>query len=678
MKEVHYGAGNLYDELIATLKTENNFVADNGDIKKWVVAEQARAYSQELIELLLTNELLKNAFFVEVKSAKVFLLDKFLQFVEQKNYINDSYTRFSQKVGLQVGGKFLSQRNEVELVFPYKDCVLEGGQTKDDQKRNEIFFNEVLAQDEITQLLAPKVLTEAKRIDAQGEHPLDSFRRDEATNVERNLPKQTITDNLIIRGNNLLALHTLKHQFRGKVKLIYIDPPYNTGDDDFGYNDSFNHSSWLLFMKNRLEIAREMLKEDGAIFIQIDHHELGYLSVLADSIFGAENRVQIIAARTATPAGFKTVNPGPIDVTEYILFYTKNKSSFKFTKGFVPVGYNTNYNLVIENPNDKPENWSFIPIRNAVIYDLGYHSEKEAKQKYGSLWPTIKKELIAQFAYDHANIVVSVRDPHKPTAQVKALMAQSKASGKVIVHERENSETSYFYNGGALAFYAKKMQHIDGELCVTELLTDFWSHISWAGIAKEGGVKLKNGKKPEKLIKQIIELATEQKEIVLDFFLGCGTTAAVAHKMGRQYIGIEQLDYGNNDATVRLTNVVKGDQTGISTAVHWRGGGDFVYMELKRSNMQFIKEIEAATTTEQLLSIWEQMKQRAFFRFSLEMQKFEESIEQFKSLSLDEQKAALCSVLDLNQLYVNRADMNDEELQVSDDEKRITNDFYCK
>lgn len=673
-----YGVSELYEVLINQLRAVNDYVTDNGDIKKWVVAEQARAYSPELIELLLANKHLKNAFFIAVRGTMVFQLNKFLQFIEQKKYINDSYTRFSQKIGLQVGGKFLSQRNEVELVFPYKDCVLEGGQTKDDQKRNEIFFNEVLAQDEITQLLDPKVLTEVKRIDAQGEHRLDTFQRDEATNEERGLPKQTITDNLIIRGNNLLALHTLKHQFRGKVKLIYIDPPYNTGDDDFGYNDSFNHSSWLLFMKNRLEIARDMLKEDGAIFIQIDHHELGYLSVLADSIFGAENRVQIIAVRTATPAGFKTVNPGPIDVTEYILFYTKNKSSFKFKKGFVPVGYNTNYNLVIENPNDKPENWNFIPIRTAVIYDLGYHSEKEAKQEYGSLWPTIKKELIAQFAYEHANIVVSVRDPHKPTAHVKALMAESKATGKVIVQERENSETSYFYNGGALAFYAKKMQHIDGQLCVTELLTDFWSHISWAGIAKEGGVKLKNGKKPEKLIKQIIELSTDQNEIVLDFFLGCGTTAAVAHKMGRQYIGIEQLDYGNNDATIRLANVINGDQTGVSTAVHWHGGGDFVYVELKRYNKQFIDDIEEATNSDQLLSIWEQMKQRAFFRFSLDMQKFEENIEHFKSLSLDEQKTVLCGILDLNQLYVNRADMNDEELKVSEEEKRVTNDFYIK
>ena len=266
MADIHFGAGSLYDELIASLKTENNYVSDNGNIKKWVVAEQARAYSPDLIAMLLANEHLKNAFFEDVKGTMVFMLDKFLQFIEQKNYINDSYTRFTQKVGLQVGGKFLSQRNEVELVFPYKDCVLEGGQTKDDQKRNEIFFNEVLAQDEITQLLDPKVLSDAKRIDAHGEHPLDTFRRDEETNVERGLPKQTITDNLIIRGNNLLALHTLKHQFRGKVKLIYIDPPYyfvsQKKEDTFSYNSNFKLSTWLTFMRNRLEIARDLLTPD--------------------------------------------------------------------------------------------------------------------------------------------------------------------------------------------------------------------------------------------------------------------------------------------------------------------------------------------------------------------------------------------------------------------------------
>lgn len=208
MADTIFGAGKLYDELINILKTENNFVSDDGSVKKWVVAEQARNYSPVLIETLLSSEQLKDAFFVEVNGTLVFKLDKFLQFIEQKNYINDSYTRFTQKVGLHVGGKFLSQCNDVELVFPYKDCVLEGGQTKEDQKRNEIFFNEVLAQDEITQLLDPKVLSEAKRIDAKGEHPLDAFHRNEETNIERNQPKQTITDNYYSRQQPAGSAHT--------------------------------------------------------------------------------------------------------------------------------------------------------------------------------------------------------------------------------------------------------------------------------------------------------------------------------------------------------------------------------------------------------------------------------------------------------------------------------------
>lgn len=216
MKKEEQGVGELYLHLIEQLKCEPNFVADNGELKKWVVAEAARAYSADVISLLLKDELLRNAFFVNVNGTEVFKLDKFLLFVEQKNYLNDGYTQFSQKVGLKIGGKFLNQRSEVELVFPHKDCVLEGGQTKEDQKRQEIFFNEVLAQDEITQLLEPKVLTGGKRYDLEGEHPLEDFARDAEINEKRGLPKDTITDNLIVKGNNLLALHTLKESLLGR------------------------------------------------------------------------------------------------------------------------------------------------------------------------------------------------------------------------------------------------------------------------------------------------------------------------------------------------------------------------------------------------------------------------------------------------------------------------------
>lgn len=260
MNKEEQGVGELYLRLIEQLKSEPNYVSDNGELKKWVVAEAARTYSADVISLLLKDELLRNSFFVNVNGMEVFKLDKFLLFVEQKNFLNDGYTQFTQKVGLKIGDKFLNQRSDVELVFPHKDCVLEGGQTKEDQKRHEIFFNEVLSQDEITQLLEPKVLTGGKRYDSEGAHPLEGFTRDAEINEKRGLPKDTITDNLIIKGNNLLTLHTLKREFAGRVKMIYIDPPYyfrnNPATDTFKYNSNFHLSTWLVFMKDRLKIAK--------------------------------------------------------------------------------------------------------------------------------------------------------------------------------------------------------------------------------------------------------------------------------------------------------------------------------------------------------------------------------------------------------------------------------------
>lgn len=619
----------LYDILEQHLKTEGNYKSDDGELLKWVVINKAQNYDEELLELLLQNDEVKKIFFVDVNGTLVFKQNLFLQFLEQKNYLNDSYTQYKNKVGLTIDGKFLKQRNEVALVWPFKDCILEGGQSREEQKREEIFFNEILAQDEITQLLEPKVLTNAKVYDKDGEHSFSSFNRDAELNKQRGLPENTITDNLIIKGNNLLALHTLKKEFAGKVKLIYIDPPYNTGNDGFKYNDSFNQSTWLTFMKNRLQVALTLLSDKGAIYVHIDHHQLGYLNVLLDEVFGKENKVQVIAIKTASPAGFKTVNPGPIDVTEYILFYTKNKSKFEFKKGYVPVSYNSNYNLYLDK-NDDFNKWKFTPLKEKVINDAGFTSEKEAKKKYGDLWSSIIKVMIEDFAYKNASNVVSIRDPHKPTEKLKELMSKSKNEARVIEYKREDGSIMYLYKGGALAFYSNKMQEIDGKKEVTELLTDFWSHISWAGIANEGGVKLKNGKKPEKLIKQIIELATNENDIVLDYHLGSGTTTAVAHKLKRQYIGLEQLDYGDDDSVTRMINVVAGDSTGISKSVNWQGGGSFTYLELKKYNQTFIEQIEEANNTDTLLQIWEQMKAKSFLNYNVDIQEQEKHIEDFK------------------------------------------------
>src|SRR5690606_30543904 len=261
----------------------------------------------------------------EIAGVTVFNQNLFVQFLEQKNYLNDSYTQYKNKVGLTIDGKYLKQRNEVALVWPFKDCILEGGQSREEDKREEIFFNEVLAQDEITQLLEPKVLTNAKRIDKDGEKPLDQFNRDADFNRKRGLPEDTITDNLIIKGNNLLALHSLKKEFAGKVKLIYIDPPYyfkeKQGDDAFAYNSNFKLSTWLSFMKNRLEIAFQLLTPDGLIYVQTNEDGQAYLKTLMDDIYTEKRFVaQITWQRTSE--GRSALGQGTsfiINSTEYIL-----------------------------------------------------------------------------------------------------------------------------------------------------------------------------------------------------------------------------------------------------------------------------------------------------------------------------------------------------------------------
>lgn len=653
----------LYHELEQLLRMNSRYCMDDGTLLKNRIVEDALSLNPLLVKLLLGNDKIKAVFFQDVEGVLVFDKVKFQRFVSDTQFLGGSYTMFKNKIGLtDENGRFISESREVVLSWPYKDCVLEGGQTKEEAKRNEVFWNETLAPDEVNRLTEPKVFSHFKRYDKDGEHEVEHL---------------TNADNFIIKGNNLLALHSLKKKYAGKVKLIYIDPPYNTGSDEFGYNDNFNHSSWLTFMKNRLEVAKTLLSDKGCIFVHIDHHELYYIGVLLDSIFGVENKVQVISAKTATPAGFKTVNPGPIDVTEYILFYTKHKNSFTFKKAYVPVDYNKNYNLVL-NRNDDVTKWKFTLIKDAMLQSLGFASETEAKSKYGEMWKTLKSQLIAQYAFDHAEDVVSIRDPHKPTDTVKALMKKSKELGHVIEQVREDGTSSYFYNGGALAFYSNKMQIIDGEKCITELLTDFWNHISWAGIANEGGVKLKNGKKPEKLIKQIIEMTTSEKDLVVDFHLGCGTTAAVAHKMNRQYIGIEQLDYGKNDSKIRLKNVIDGDKTGISKAVGWQGGGSFVYCELAKANDKFADEIEQAETTEQLKDIWGRMKATDYLNYKVDIKEVDANAESFDGLSLEDQKRFLIECLDKNLLYVALSDIDSNEYGVTEEDRRLTREFYRK
>ena len=312
---------NLFDEVLAVLRQDERFISEDGTFLRNAVYEAAMKMDKALIHLLLSNEVTRHRFFVDVDAIKVFDKQGFAWFINNRQFLPDSYTRFKNKIGLvDENGEFISRTGKVELVFPYKDCILEGGQTKEDQKRDEIFYNETLAPDEVDRLLYPKVFTNAKRYTKDGVEEDITFRDD---------------DNLIIKGNNLLAISSLLKRYEGKIKLIYIDPPYNTGNDSFGYNDSFNRATWLTFIKNRLVIAKQLLSQEGAIYMQLDYHQVHYAKIVMDEIFGEENFQREIIWRIGWLSGYKTADRNWIRNHDTILFYSRNKDSMRFIKNYI-------------------------------------------------------------------------------------------------------------------------------------------------------------------------------------------------------------------------------------------------------------------------------------------------------------------------------------------------------
>ncbi|MBL7051452.1 hypothetical protein ISS04_04830 [Candidatus Woesearchaeota archaeon] len=342
--EVNMEQAKLKQLIIKVLKADDRlWNEEKTELNQTLLLDLVENTDEKVIDLLLQEKDSREKFFVKIKDVYVFKTNDFRFFMEE-NKVDNSYTAYKNRIGLTDGKKFLKDTNDVVLDFPYKDCVLEGGQSTEEGtdtyfeysekaeqyeekqgKRKEIFFNSVLAHDEIDRLFDHKALTNWKRFTKDGEQKVKEIKRDE---------DGTIKENLIIKGNNLLALHSLKKQFAGKVKLIYIDPPYNTKNDGFKYNDNFNRSTWLTFMKNRLEVARDLLSNDGSIYVQIDTKESHYLKVLMDEIFDKENFRSQIIWDTSIPyvAGNKWLSNNWIYSQSTIFYYAKNKDSVFFNK----------------------------------------------------------------------------------------------------------------------------------------------------------------------------------------------------------------------------------------------------------------------------------------------------------------------------------------------------------
>jgi adenine-specific DNA-methyltransferase len=382
-------------------------------------------------------------------------------------------------------------------------------------------------------------------------------------------------DNRLIKGDNLLALKALEAEFTGKVKCIYIDPPFNTGDAFENYDDGLEHSIWLGLMHQRFCLLRTLLALDGSIFVHLNDDELDYCKVVLDEVFGRSNFVNRITLEARSPSAFSTVNSGVFKASEYILWYAKNKQQFVENTGRVSRNPDYAYNKWLANPDDISELWQLGTLTDA--YAAGHQSRSRR--------PDSVLEHFHKFIINNSHRVcrlASISDSGAGEAIVSLKKKSLISPGKVFRLQRGGKlDDVYVLDGQQLIFYKKNVALIDGTLTASTILTNIWKDIAWEGIANEGGVTFRKGKKPEKLVRRCFELATNPGDLVLDSFAGSGTTGAVAHKMGRRWIMVELGEHCHTHIVPRLQKVIDGqDPGGVTQATNWQGGGGFRYYEL--------------------------------------------------------------------------------------------------
>lgn len=560
----------IIDLLTSVLEKDERLVID-GKLAKNKTVELALNLDPSLLKLLLSSPEIKEHFFEDVDGLLVFDKVAFQRFVNNKSFLPDSYTEFKNTIGLTTNNHYLMEGNDVVLSWPYKDCVLEGGQTKEDQKRQEIFWNEILAPEQVDTLLSPKVLSNFVKYDSQG--------KSEDFELSKN-------DNFIIKGNNLLVLESLLPVYRGSVDLIYIDPPFNTEHDSFLYNDKFNRSTWLTFMKNRLETAYELLSDTGTIYVHIDHNEGHYLKVMMDEIFGKHN--------------------------------FRNEIIWRYS----------GWNKKLKNGFERRHDTIFMYGKSETQYFESYFEKWASKEEY------VKKR-----------------------------------KQKLLVDDDGREYVLSDAGGGKRA----KM-FIEDVLEKGVVVDDVW-HLDKLNNSAKESVDFTSQKR-EALLERIIKASCPEGGLVLDYHLGSGTTAAVAHKLNRRYIGVEQMDYINTITVPRLINVIEGDKEGISKEVNWQGGGSFVYCELVDLAASYSNMIERAKNTDDIKSIWVELRESPLLDYRVNPDLIDSIIDKLEALTLEEQKRLLIDFLDKNQMYVNFTDIEDETHNISDKTKKFNNQFY--
>jgi len=660
---------NMLDNLKHLLHKDQLFISD-GAILKNAVIEAALNMDARLLELLMQSDTIKAHFFTSVAGALVFDKVKFQDFVSNKQFLPDSYTAFKNRIGLtDGGGDYLRQSGDVVLAWPYKDCVLEGGMTKEDRGRNEVFWNTTLAPDDITRLFEPKVLTGWERWD------------EEAVTEGKAKPVGEVSedDNLLIKGNNLLALHSLKARYASKVKLIYIDPPYNTEKDSFRYNDRFSHSTWLTFMKNRLEAMKTLLRRDGVMAAQADENSQAMLKLLMDEVIGRENFLATFFVQARYESKTLSEDNDYQKVMEVVHIYARDAAHVLVNK------IEEEYSLekfcwrVVELSEPTTEE---INGRRVDIFKKGQYRIEKVPSGIDALKETWATGSLVRQGGTAAEFLDKYLIERKPKDGLEVLykvhgMGEDGLGYRYISGPRKATATrGKFYSGvpqkiksGVEAGeYNKKMP-------IPNLIYNFLKYEGDFGNCRhEGGIPFGAGKKPERLMAYLVDYFSSEGQLVLDPFSGSGSMIATAIKLKRQSIGIEQLDYARDLPKSRLCRVIGGDKTGVSVEYDWQGGGSFVYTELAASNAAFVELIEAAPDMVTLQTIHADMQATGYLRYDVDLSAFD--TDDFGALPLKDAKRVLMNCLDANHLYVNLGSLGDADFDISDEDARATRSFY--
>ena len=645
----------FYIRLLNLLKVDKHLMDSNRELLKSVVINKAWEADHDLIKLLLSDSQTKEKFFDKVNDSYVFNTKIFIDYISNKDFLDNSYTRFSNKIGINIDNKFLKERGEVSLVWPYKDCVLEGGQTKEDDKRNEIFFNEILAQDEIDRLFDPKVFTHWKRYTITGEEKVKEIKRDE---------NGIIKENLIIKGNNLLALHSLKKEFADKIKLIYIDPPYNTGGDNniFTYNNRFNHSSWLTFMKNRLEVAKELLKDNGIIAITIDDFEQAQLKILCDEIFENRNFLGTVIIQN-NPRG-RTINKNFATCHEYCHFYAKNSDFSKIQD----ISLTSNQIKKIFTETDNKGQYRLLPFRRSG----GYSTPEERPNSYYPIYWNEKKN---EFSLTQKNGFIKIlpidKNGKKRVWRLTKPSFIEEVNKKSIVCKYKKNREIYSIHMKDRAKEGRKPKTI-------------WNDSKYDA-STHGTIHLKEMFEGEKLfsypksiyaVRDTIKIISDNpNDIILDFFSGSGTTGEAVITLNnedggaRRFILIEQLEDHISVCKERIKKTKKEES--------------FIYCELMKFNEAYMDKIQRAKSLKEMDNLYDEVLKNSFLNWYINKTKSKDTINSFKNIGKEEnglkkQKELLVKFLNKNQLYTNLSEIEDSSFKVSKEDKELNKLFYKK